>query len=211
MPYQAIASLVACLCWFTFLTGFIGMPVHPSSVEPSDEELLSKRRIVYRIEPEQRGGEAFKLVYLVSTPIDVFWRFKTDFEGHFLLSNKYIKEHRLIRKTGNVTITENRYSNVPDETFRWRTTLDPEHYRLDFQLENPRDCGQKFHYGTIRLETFAAYTKVTHIAYFDFFGASLWVNLPFDAGMSSFLIYTARWEEETIRRLQQHYVDRPAK
>jgi hypothetical protein len=187
------------------------MPVHPATVEPDAEELLSKQSIFYRIKPEERGGEAFKLIYVVPASVDVFWRFKTDFRGNFLLSNKYIKEHRVIHEMGNVTITENTYANVPNETFRWRTTVYPAQYRLEFQLENPRECGQKFHYGTITLEPFRSYTKVTHIAYFDFFGAFLWVNLPFGGGMSSFLTYTARWEKETISRLRHQYEIQPAK
>ena len=83
------------------------MPVHPATVEPDAEELLSKQRFIYRIKPEERGGEAFKLIYLVPVSVDVFWRFKTDFRGNFLLSNKYIKKHRVIHEMGNVIITEN--------------------------------------------------------------------------------------------------------
>mgnify|MGYP001813495133 CR=1 FL=1 len=209
MRIGPVFALLACIHSFLFLNGFVGMPVHPATVEPDAEELLSKQRIFYRIKPEERGGEAFKLIYLVPVSVDVFWRFKTDFRGNFLLSNKYIKEHRVIHETGNVIITENTYSNVPNETFRWRTTVYPDQYRLAFQLENPRECGQKFHYGAITLEPFRSYTKVTHVAFFDFFGAYLWVNLPFGGGMSSFLMYTASWEKETISRLRQQYEIQP--
>ena len=211
MRFRPVFALLVCTYSFLFLNGFVGMPVHPATVEPDTEELLNKQGIFYRIKPEERGGEAFKLIYIVPVSVDIFWRFKTDFRGHFLLSNKYIKEHRVIHEMGNVTITENTYSNVPNETFRWRTTLYPAQYRLEFLLENPRECGQKFHYGTITLEPFRSYTKVTHIAYFDFFGAYLWVNLPFEGGMSSFLMYTARWEKETISRLRDQYEIQPAK
>jgi hypothetical protein len=187
------------------------MPIHPATVEPDAEELLRKQLFIYRIKPEERGGEAFKLIYLVPVSVDVFWRFKTDFRGKFLLSNKYIREHRVIREIGNVIITENTYSNVPNETFRWQTTVYPDQYRLRYRLENPRECGQKFHYGTIKLEPFRSYTKVTHIAYFDFFGAYVWVNLPLGGGMSSFLMYTARWEQETILRLRHQYENQAPK
>jgi hypothetical protein len=211
MRFGTAFKLLVCIYAFVFLNGFIGLPIHPATVEPDDEELLSRKRFIYRIKPEKRGGEAFKLIYLVPVPVDVFWKFKTDFHGTFLVSNRYIKKHRFILQVGNDTITENMYSNVPNETFRWRTTVYPGHYRLDFQLENPRECGQKFHYGTIKLEPFRSFTKVTHVAYFDFFGASLWVNLPFRGGMSSFLIYTAQWEIETISRLQEQYAIQPVK
>jgi hypothetical protein len=211
MRFRPLTTLLFCTYSFFFLNAFIGLPVHPATVEPDVEELLSEQKIIFRIEPEERGGEAFKLIYLVPAPIDDFWRFKTDFKGNFLLSNKYIKAHRLIHEIGNVTITENRYSNRPNKTFRWRTTVYPDQYRLDFQLENPQECGQQFHYGTIQLEPFRSYTKVTHIAYFDFFGASLWVNLPVEGGMSTFLNYTASWEKETISRLRHKYADQSAK
>ena len=211
MRLKNVSKLLICIYSFVFLNGFIGLPIHPATAEPEDEELLSKKRVIYRIKPEKRGGEAFKMIYLVPVPVDVFWKFKTDFQGTFLLSNRYIKIHRFIQKVGNETITENIYSNVPNETFRWRTIAHPGQYRLDFQLENPEDCGQKFHYGTIQLVPFRSYTKVTQIAYFDFFGASLWVNRPFRGGMSTFLIYTARWEIETISRIRDQYASQPAK
>lgn len=165
--------------------------------------------MIYRIEPEKRGGEGFKLVYVVPVPVDVFWQFKTDYQGAFLLSNRYIMKHRFIRELDNITITENRYANAPNETFRWRTIRHPDRYRLEFKLENPQECGQKFNYGTIHLEPFGSYTKVTHVGYFDFFGASLWVNLPFKGGRSSFLTYIARWEQETIIRLRNQYEVQP--
>jgi hypothetical protein len=196
---------------FLFLNGFIGLPIHHASAEPDAEELLKEQSIVYRIIPEKRGGEGFKLIYLVPAPVDVFWRFKTDFRGNFLLSNKYIQEHRLVHESDNVTVTENRYANAPNESFRWRTTLFPDQHRLDFQLENPRECGHRFHYGSIRMEPFRSYTKVTHTAYFDFFGAHLWANLRIGGGMTSFLMYTARWEKETVARLRDQYEIQPVK
>jgi hypothetical protein len=211
MRFGNVSKLVVCIYSFVFLNGFIGLPIHSATIEPGDEELSEKKSVIYRIEPEKRGGEAFKLIYIVPVPVDVFWNFKTDFQGTFLLSNKYIKKHHFILKAGNETITENTYSNVPNKTFRWRTTVHPGQYRIDFQLENPQECGQKFHYGTIKLEPFGSFTKVSHIAYFDFFGASLWVNLPFRGGMTTFLVYTAQWEIETISRLIDQYSNQPAK
>jgi hypothetical protein len=181
------------------------MPRHPVSVEPTIDELTRSQRVIYRIKPEKRGGEAFKLIYLVPVSADIFWRFKTDFNGDFLLSNRYIKKHRLIQAADNVTITENSYTNAPGESFRWRTKADPGQYRLDFELVNPHESGQKFHYGTIQLESFGSQTKVTHVAYFDFFGAYIWVNMPVRGGMRSFLNYTASWEREMVTRLRDRY------
>ena len=144
MGIETISRLFVCAIAFVFLNGFVGMPIHPANAEPDDEELLNKQRMVYRIKPEKRGGEAFKLIYLVPVPVDVFWRFKTDFHGNFLLSNRYIKEHRLILETGNVTITENSYSNAPNETFRWRTTLFPDQHRWFSSWKTPGNAGIGF-------------------------------------------------------------------
>ena len=205
MMARHVFYLIVASVWLLLLSGFMGMRVHPASIEPDDDVLLDKGRTIYRIEPEPRGGEAFKLVYLIPAPVDVYWRFKTDFDGNFLLSNRYIKTHRLILATDAFTITENSYANAPGETFRWRTTFDRDRYRMEFRLENPDECGHKFHYGAIQAEPRGDHTKVTHIAYFDFFGAYVWVNLPFSSGMSAFLNYTAQWENETFLRLRHRY------
>lgn len=58
----------------------------------------------YQIAPDKRGCKAYKLVYLVSVQMDVFWRFKTDFDSNFLLENKYIQEHHFIARNGNKVI-----------------------------------------------------------------------------------------------------------
>ena len=46
-------------------------------------------------------GYGYKLQYYVAAPIDVFWRFKTDFAGDFVLRNDELLEHRLVRTEGN--------------------------------------------------------------------------------------------------------------
>ena len=73
---------------FLLSTGFTILSVQPPTVEPTVEKLLSGEPFVYRIEPESRGGEGYKLVYLVPVPIEVFWRFKTDFHGDFIETNR---------------------------------------------------------------------------------------------------------------------------
>ena len=106
---------------------------------------------------------------------------------------------------GNFAITETTYATKPGVRFRWRTISSPDNHRLDFELLNPKECGQKFHYGHIQLEAIGEYTKVTQIAYFEFFGATLWMNYPWYGGMQHNLSYTARWEQETIVRLIDKY------
>jgi hypothetical protein len=84
---------------------------------------------------------------------------------------------------------------------------------MDFVLLNPEECGQRFHYGYIQLDAVGALdekTKVTQLAYFDFFGVYFWVKYPWYGGMKNFLKYTARWEQETISRLKSKYIKKSA-
>ena len=205
MVLRAIGLLPLLTFAFFFLTGFTNLSVQSPTVEPSEKQLLTREPFIYRIEPDARGGEAYKLVYLVPVPVEVFWKFKTDFNGDFLQSNKYVKEQRVIREEQNLVIIENRLSYKPEARFRWRNILYPKRYRLDFVLENPEQCGQRFHYGHVQLEPFGPYTKVSHEAYFDFFGASLWAQYPWEGGMYTFLDYIARWEQEIILKLDNDY------
>ena len=142
----------------------------------------------------------------MDVPLRVFWRFKTDFDNDFLVSNKFIESHRFISRQENIIITENQYSNNQGKTFRWLTTVVSKEYRLNFKLMNPKECDQKYHYGYIQLEAFGTRTKVTQVAYFDFFGVSLWVNYPFYGGMDDFLKYTALWEQQVISELKDQYL-----
>ena len=190
---------------FLFLSGFTTLSAQSPTVEPSEKQLSTGEPFIYRIAPDARGGEAYKLVYLVPVPIEVFWRFKTDFHGDFVETNKYIINQRVIKEEREMVIIENRLSNKPDSKFRWRNILYPSKYRLDFVLENPEQCGQRFHYGHFQLEPLGSYTKVSHAAYFDFFGASLWAHYPWEGGMYAFLDYIARWEQETILKVRDDY------
>ncbi|MBI4776321.1 MAG: hypothetical protein HY788_19435 [Deltaproteobacteria bacterium] len=166
---------------------------------------------IYRLAPDSRGGQAYKLVYLVRAPLDVFWKFKTDFDNDFLVTNKYIREHRFISRSGDSVITEDEYTHVPRIVFRWKTTVHSAIHRLDFVLMNPEECDQKYHYGYIRIESVQGSTRVTQVAYFDFRGASIWAVYPWGGGMKDFLSYTARWEQETVLRLTDRYSGREFK
>ncbi|MEF8823523.1 MAG: hypothetical protein V5B78_05190 [Desulfohalobiaceae bacterium] len=157
------------------------------------------------LEPEPRGGEAYELVYHVPVPANIYWRFKTDFDNSFLTDSELIEEHRFIRRTRNVVITEEKYAFDPDTRYRWQTILYPEEQRLEFTLLNPEECGQKFHYGSIEIEAKGRTTQVTQTAYFDFFGASLWVRYPWSGGMRDMLRTTADWEQKVVHRIRNRY------
>jgi len=173
--------------------------------DPAEHQPLSNKPIIYKLRPEQENGRGYKLVYLADAPLDVFWKFKTDFDNEFLLSNKFITSHRLVSHDQNEVVTETEYSNKKNTVFRWQTTLFPDQHLLKFKLLNPEECGQKYHYGHIQLEAVGSRTRVTQVAYFDFFGVSLWASYPFYGGMSYFLKYTATWEQRTILELKDNY------
>jgi len=173
--------------------------------ESTEQQYLSSKPIIFKLKPERKDGRGYKLIYLVDAPLDVFWKFKTDFDNQFLLSNKFITAHRLIRRTRNEVVTESEYSNRPKAIFKWQTIVLPDQHLFKFILLNPEACGQKYHYGYIQLEPLGSRTRVTQVAYFDFFGVSIWVNYPFYGGMSYFLNYTAAWEQQTILKLKDDY------
>jgi len=182
-----------------------GFSAEIPATEPTEQQYLSSKPIIFKLKPERKEGRGYKLIYLVDAPLEVFWKFKTDFDNQFLLSNKFITAHRLIRRTQNEAVTESEYSNNPKAIFKWQTTLVPDQHLLKFILLNPEACGQKYHYGYIQLEPLGSRTRVTQVAYFDFFGVSLWVSYPFYGGMSYFLNYTAAWEQQTILKLKDDY------
>lgn len=173
--------------------------------EPTLSQLMQGKAYIYKIQPTNRIGKGYKLVYMVAVPLETYWNFKTDFKSDFMLSNKFITEHHLVKYENNVAITEIIFTTKPGVRFRWQTICSPDTHRLDFELLNPNECGQKFHYGNIQLEDFGEHTKVTHIAYFDFIGAALWMNYPWYGGMKHYLQYTASWEQKTIVRLKNKY------
>ncbi len=192
------------IIWVTNLFCHLVIP-YSTNAQTRQKRLVNDQVFIYQIAPDKRGGKAYKLVYLVEAPIDVYWKFKTDFDNDFLVKNKYIREHNFISQNGNTFITEDKYTYGPDVYFRWQTAGFPETYRLDFVLLNPKQCRQKFHYGHIQLESVTEKTRVTQVAYFDFWGASLWANYPWRGGMKDFLSYTAHWEQETILHLKSRY------
>ena len=174
----------------------------------TEQKLLNGFPLIFKLKPEKKNGKGYKLVYLVDAPLDIYWKFKTDFDNEFLLSNKYIKSHRVVSRRGNTVITENEYTTKPKVIFRWQTDVIAERHLLNFILLNPGQCGQNYHYGHIQMEALGPRTKVIQVAYFDFFGVSFWVGYPFYGGMSYFLKYTAAWEQQLILKIKRRYKTR---
>jgi hypothetical protein len=175
-----------------------GLPSQSSAAEPNQQQDFDSDPILFKLWPEGKAGRGYKLIYLIDAPLDAAWGFKTDFENQILLSNKYINSHRLISRNQNVVVTGNEYSNKPGLKFKWQTTLFPDRHLLNYVLLNPEECGQEYHHGSIQLEAVGNRTRVTQIAYFNFFGVSFWVGYPFRGGMSYFLKYTAAWEQQAV-------------
>jgi len=168
-------------------------------------EVPDGKLLIERPRPDSKGGQAYRLIYTVDVPVEVYWRFKTDFDNTFVTTHRYITSHRMVQRTGKVVITENTYRNHGDMVFRWQTTIDNHARRLEYVLLNPRSVEHRFHRGTIEVMPIEGQTLVVQTAYFNFFGAFLWANLPVPGGMRSSLKYTARWERETVRRLRDQY------
>ena len=206
------ALRVPCLVALPFLT--LELPAQ----EAEKTKLLEGKALIRKLPPAQQGGSGYELVYVVDAPLEAFWKFKTDFDNTFLTINKFIIAHRLISQRDNVVVTEDvfsedLYNHKPNAKFRWQTTIFPDAHRLDFVLLNPVECGQKFHYGSIQLESAGSAgqkTKVTQRAYFDFFGVSFWVNYPWYGGMRYFLTYLVEWEQAAIHRLNSKYIQKSA-
>jgi hypothetical protein len=59
------------------------------------------------------------------------------------------------------------------------------------------------------LESVPEGTQLTQVAYFDFWGVSLWAGYPW--GVKDFLSYTAHWEQKTIMQLKNRYDDKNPK
>jgi hypothetical protein len=197
---------------FWMATLFLDLSIsYSADVQNGQKRSGDDEVFIYQIASDKRGGKAYKLVYLVRASIYSCWKFKTDFSNDFLEKNKYILKHKFISQNGNTVITEDKYTNNPDVYFRWQTTVSAEAHRLDFVLLNPEQCRQKYHYGHIQLESVAQGTRITQVAYFDFWGASLWANYPWRGGMKEFLSYTAHWEQETILHLRDRYDDKNQK
>ncbi len=155
--------------------------------------------------PDPRGGQAYRIRYRVPVPLDVYWRFKTDFNNDFVATNPHILQHRFIYRKGNVAVTENRYRSAPDTLFRWETTVFPTDHRLEFALVNAAQCGHRFHYGRITMTPLGDHTVVVQEAYFDFLGATFWARYPWSGGMTSFLRDTVRWERRTVEQMADRY------
>jgi hypothetical protein len=191
----ASAALVPCNHW----------PAVPDSLAATGGSPAREQVQIERIAPQNGSGQGYKLVYYVNLPVDTYWKFKTDFDNKFVNENKYIRDHRLISQHGNMAITENKYVHGPDVYFRWRTTVSRTGFKLTFVLLNPEQCQQRYHHGSIEVRPEGQRSRVTQVAYFDFWGASFWAHYPWKGGMKHMLAYTARWEQSMALRLKYRY------
>jgi len=198
-----IAPLIRVLC--------LAVIVYPAptsiarGAEDIPRDVLEGRARIERPLPDAKGGQAYRLIYVVDVPVEIYWRFKTDFDNNFVVTHRSITFHRVVEKIDNVVITENKYRSHGDRVFRWKTTIQDASHRLEYLLLNPRSVEHRFHHGYIQVRPINGRTLVIQTAYFSFFGESLWANLPVLGGMRSSLRYTASWERETVERLKDNY------
>lgn len=166
---------------------------------------LSGPAMIERVHFGSGQGEGYRMVYCIDVPLAVYWQFKTDFQNDFLTDNPHIDTHHFIDQQDNVVLTENRYAHDRKRLFRWQTTIHARDHRLEFKLVNADEAGQKFHFGTIRLESRGNHTIVYQFARFRFSGAAVWAWYPWRGGMRSFLSDFVRWEQQTAVDWQSVY------
>lgn len=204
MQSKAFILIRRCLCALVLLSSN-SLSSEKAVSESPQSQYSYNEPIISKLKPEQARGRGFKLEYLVNAPLDVFWNYKSHFDNDLLRKNKYITSHKLVSREQGLVVTETEYSYKPGKVFNWQTMVLPDQNLLKYELLNPDECGQKYHYGYIQLEAEGTGTRVTHVAYFDFFGASFWVNYPFKGGMSDFLKYTALWEQQFVMEFEHQY------
>ncbi len=164
--------------------------------------------MIERLHFPRGEGEGYRMTYCVDLPLEIYWQFKTDFDNDFLTGNPHIKTHRFVGREGNAVRTENRYAHNAKKLFRWQTNVYASQYRLDFELLNPDEAGQTFHYGTIRLEPSGRGTMIFQEARFQFSGAAIWAFYPWRGGMRSFLQSFVNWEREAALTWREAYDNR---
>ena len=193
-------AIIAAVSWFTILNPFSGA----ADTQGERLRLVGIEKPIIRIQYaalQGVAGHGYRLEYTVPLPIEVYWRFKTDFGGRFVTTNRFISKHRLVSMAKHTAVTETVYAVTPGRRFIWKTRINERARRLDFELINPGDAGQRFHSGSIRMIGRRGHTIVVQEARFDFPGASLWVHYPWRGGMQDMLRYTAQWERRTAARV----------
>lgn len=202
-PSQSSSNSFFSLLTLLLILASLLIPVsgYAGAARSSLQNKISLERVV-----APSGGYGYRLQYYVPAPIDVFWRFKTDFDNDVLLTNEELIEHRIVESFDNSVITENRYATAPGLRFLWQTDVILDKFQLEFKLLNNEDCRHEFHHGTIELSPAGDYTQVTQTAYFDFAGASLWVKYPWYGGMKSTLTKMVKWEQSVASEFKQSYL-----
>lgn len=197
--FGAGVDLAVSTAWLACVTFSPALPAAGPAVALPPED----KPVITVFKPEGVAGRGYRLEYTVDVPLEIAWQFKTDFKSKIVLTNPMVLSHRLVSRNGNVVVTESVQKNKPKSVFRWKTTLFPDQHRIAFVLLDPDQCGMDHLYGSIRLQAIGSATRITQVAYLDFFGVTLWVNYPFRGGMSQTLFDTVRWEQQAVLAYRQ--------
>ena len=130
------SRILIVILWLISELTFLSLNCHSAGASKSSR-LPRDRVSVHQIEPDPRGGKVYKLIYRVRVPIEVYWRFKTDFDNDFLLKNESIRRRRVISSSGSSVAAEDKYAHAADVFFRWQTTGHRDIRRRDSILLNP--------------------------------------------------------------------------
>jgi hypothetical protein len=174
----------------------VSLPIHPLAF--ADSAGSTPPLSIHLLETGDKGGFGYQMVYRIPVPPEDYWRFKTDFSNHRQMEGEQIIHHRLVGRKGNTVVTENRYAAMPEALFTWKTRVEDHRRQLAFELIEADGLGHRFHHGTIHVKSVGNHTEVVQTAYFDFLGAGLWVRIPWDGGMRSFLEKMVQWERSIV-------------
>lgn len=199
--------LTACAAPIPDVGGMIAATTSPellptAEVEPEVSALAHGSVHFYHIQPESRGGSAYKLVYYLNHPIDTVWTALSDFESDLYASDPQLEEQRVVSRDNQGVIVEEVYSISPvKRPARVRYRLDPLHSRIDFSVTNPSELNQAFNYGHIQLSPHNSGTKVAQVGYFKWPGQGLWAYTIGPKGLRGFHQQRVEWQAQSIDRL----------
>ena len=76
---KAVVYACSCVCALVLIASN-GFASERLVSDPSQDQFSYNAPIISKLKPEQAHGRGFKLEYVVDAPLDVFWKYKTNFD-----------------------------------------------------------------------------------------------------------------------------------
>ncbi len=189
---------------FFFLTaGFFIYFVHSCSIQNKQIKKYSgtQRSDNIEIVPIASGkfsGKAYKMTYIIDSPIDKVWFLMTHFPEKLLSTAPGILEYKILSDIENKITYMYEYDFMPGKYFMWKNTFYAAKNKVLFRLMNAGEVGLIHHFGESTLYEQGEKTKVVLTGYVDFLGVSNWVDDLSTKGLNAFLINHAHWQQAVI-------------